>query len=498
MYIPFSYLGPESNLCISASGGDETGEFISGSTIWKYHKYETTGSASFTIHSGFSTDFRVFLVGGGGGGGLTNAGGGGSPQGAGGGGGGGIVYTDFRFGTGTHSLYVGNGGTFNQSGEATWLQVGYEPSDYEGYFPIQSQLTADGGGRGAFLDTVFPYTNNAQGGGSGGGAARGLVSGQGYFTAVSGGGRNPQGTDGGKIYIPTGGSTTFEAGAGGGGAAESGSDANFNTSQNTAARGGNGLAFNVDGTVKYYGAGGGGRGEVGWPSTVALGSNNYGAGGSGSNDNAGGNPGTINGHDKREGRQGVAVIMYPVCQSELLDCTTYTVNGGASGGTVTYWPCGGDELVSSSLVFDQQSVICTYVIGDYPQSTGTVTLTPTGSCDTEIPITPVPTCDTGSGEVTTPTYIYNWEIPQACYPTNESCQTYSTAPSTLYYVDRNGNSVTQSIGGGIGGATTGQICAREEPTPYITCGTVGNPPVASPCTLTKTDLICGYYCSGSL
>ena len=494
MYIPTQFFG-KINTCISASGGNETGEFISGSAIWKYHKFTTLGSSSFTIHSGSSNDFRVFLVGGGGGGGRTSPGGGGSPRGAGGGGAGGVVYTDFRFGPGTHSLYIGDGGTWNTNGEDTWLQVDYEPSDYDGYYPTSSQLTAEGGGRGGYLTTVFPYINAAFDGGSGGGAARGLVAGQGYYQTTVGDGRVPQGFGGGKIYIPTGGSTTFEAGAGGGGASQSGSDADFLTSARTAARGGHGLQFNVDGTDRYYAGGGGGYGESVYPLALASGSNYYGGGGSGSISTI--NPGTApDGHDLREGRQGVAVIMYPVCQLEQFDCTTYTLNGGATGGTITYWPCGGTELVSSSLVFSQAATICTYVVPPYPIVTGTVTAVSGAICDTQIPIEEVPACDTASGEVLTAAYIYEWELCQKCYPTPSSCQRNYTVGGEITYTTYDGIAVTQSLSSGFR-PNTGQICAREYPAPTIRNFSPSSCEFGTT-QITKTSLVCGYYCTGSI
>lgn len=495
MYIPTQFFG-QVNTCISASGGDEIGQFISGSTVWKYHKFTTLGSSSFTIHSGSSNDFRVFLVGGGGGGGRSDTNpAGGSPQSAGGGGAGGVVYTDFRFGPGTHSLYIGDGGIYNVSGEDTWLQVDYEPSDYAGYYPTSSQLTAEGGGRGASL-TYFDSVPNraAQAGGSGGGGVRGLVQGPGgsglqFVQLPPNGGRTPQGFGGGKVYIPTGGSTSFEAGPGGGGAAESGSDANFSGTAFTAARGGHGLQFNVDGNDRYYAGGGGGFGENVYPLSVALGSNYYGSGGSGSNDNV--NPGTINGHDKRSGRQGIAVVMYPVCQLATEDCTTYTVNGGALGGTITYYPCGGNALVSSSLVFEQAATICTYVVPPYPIVTGTVTAVSGSACDTEIPIEQVPQCDTGSGEVLFSSFVYNWTLAQKCYPTPSSCQRSYTIAGTLTYTTNDGTPITQSIGGGFV-SNTGQICARDVPPPTISDNGQGEFGVTS---ITKTNNVCGYYCA---
>lgn len=399
MYIPTQFYG-KLNSCISASGGDEIGEFYSGSAIWKYHKFTTLGSGSFTIHSGSTGDARVFLVAGGGGGGRTTEGVGvGSPQGAGGGGAGGVVYTDYRLGPNSYTLYVGDGGTYNVSGQDTWIQMQYLPSNYPYYAPTASHLTADGGGRGAYFSGYNGNTEvNAQGGGSGGGAARGLLA-KGYTTAVQAGGLNPQGFGGGSNSLAFG--PYWDGGAGGGGAAEAAAAADAYSAARKVTRGGNGRAFNVDGTSRYYAGGGGGMGENNlWASTTSLGSNYYGGGGSGSNTGFGGSPGTIDGHDKREGRQGIAVILYPVCDLELTDCTTYLVNGQSTGGTFTYIPCGSTSIETFTLDPLDEVTICSYPITTgtdlYPKKTGTVTYSNVGSCDTYIPPVNPPSCGTGS------------------------------------------------------------------------------------------------------
>ena len=401
------------NSCISASGGDEVGTFYSGSQVWKYHKFTTLGTGSFTIHSGSTDNARVFLVGGGGGGGqsITRPTGG-TPSGAGGGGAGGLLHLQYTLVPRTYDLYVGDGGTYNENGEDTTIYPLYDTNDQIGeYFPTSSVLTARGGGHGAWLqwfrdpDNFNRYTHNASAGGSGGGLARGLIFAEfEYQSANKGGGFVGQGNDGGDQYIPAGGSTSWEGGAGGGGASEEGQIIqNFAGTWNVS-RGGNGTQLNVDGTARYYAGGGGGYRNGLYPSGSALGSNYYGSGGSGSADNN--NPGLINGHDKRSGRQGIVVIMYPLCQEELDDnCTQYTVNGGELGGSVTYVSCASASLETYDLGPTEEGLFCSYDIDDYPSSTGDVILTQTGSCDSYIPLITGSTCDTGSGEVSTPIYL---------------------------------------------------------------------------------------------
>jgi hypothetical protein len=478
MYIPSLLFGAV-NSCISASGGNEVGEFLSGSVIYKYHKYTTLGSGSFTIHSGSSADARIFLVGGGGGGGRSTN----NTCGAGGGGAGGLLLNQSQLGPGTYTLYVGDGGATTVSGEDTWFQR----------TPISlNQITAEGGGAGAWLAGSTPSIRAGQGGGSGGGAARGLVP-AGRFTAPAGGGITPQGFGGGTVL-----DTFIEQGAGGGGASQAGINVITDSPAGRITRGGNGLEVNVDGTFRYYAGGGGGQAGNGfWPSTNSLGSNYYGGGGSGSNEGIGGSPSpanTTDGHPKIEGRQGIAVVLYPICNLELLDCTTYNFTGGATGGTITYIPCGTSESETATINFGQSGSFCTYVIsGDYPIKTGTVTITASGSCSQDFGIPVVPTCDTGS--TLENAYIYNIQLPTACYPTPFSCQSSVEASSTVTYTTYDGIAVTSSIGGWFGNGKY-EICAREFPAPTLLCGSVGG--TNTPCTITKSELICGYYCSGSI
>ena len=384
MYIPTQFYG-QLNSCISASGGDEVDVFISGSIIYKFHKYTTLGSGSFTIHSGSTADARIFLVGGGGGGGRSSTG----AQGAGGGGAGGLLLNQSQLGPGTYTLYVGDGGATTVSGEDTWFQR----------TPISlNQITAEGGGAGAWLAGSTPSIRAGQGGGSGGGAARGLVP-AGRFTAPAGGGITPQGFGGGTVL-----DTFIEQGAGGGGASQAGINVITDSPAGRITRGGNGLEVNVDGTFRYYAGGGGGQGEgLQWDSTTSLGSNYYGGGGSGSNDDIGGNPSPANasdGHPKIEGRQGIAVVMYPLCTEDLSECTTYNVNGGQLGGTISYIPCNSASIETFSLDPLDRVTICSLPItigtNQYPQKTGTVTFTASGSCDTYIPPVNPPSCPTGS------------------------------------------------------------------------------------------------------
>jgi len=480
MYIPTQFYG-KLNACVSASGGT-TGEFASGSQIWKYHKFTSLGSGSFTIHSGSTNDARVFIVAGGGGGGRSVAGGGGSPQGAGGGGAGGVVWTDYRLGPGTYTLYVGDGGTYNVDGEDSWIEMDYLPSDYLYYAPTGSQLTALGGGRGAYwaFDGAGG-TTNANGGGSGGGLARGLVSGVGYTNASKGGGLNPQGSDGGG-YDGTFG-TSFEGGAGGGGATSVAADINGLFNANKKTKGGTGIKVNIDGTSRWYAGGGGGIGEGNsWPSDTANGSDYYGGGGSGSNSTVGGSPGSIGGHDKREGRQGIITILYPICNLDLSDCTEYSIDGGANGGNITFIPCGQTEFETIALDPLDKISICSYPITlpeSYPSASGDVTFSTVGSCSSYVEPPNPPSCPTGS--VLSPLYLTELDV---------TAPAVGPYPGYVSFEYQDYNADTQSTGPL--GTGTHYVCAISGSV-VATGQTVG-----SSFTITHTATQCGYYCSGSI
>jgi len=492
MYIP-SLLFGQANTCISGSGFQETGEFISGSVVWKYFKFTTQGSGSFVIDSGSTTNARVFLVGGGGGGGKTEFNGEALNESAGGGGGGGIVYTDYRLGPGTYTYYVGDGGTETNFGEDTWIEMEYLPSDYPYYAPTGSRLTAEGGGFGAyFLSPNSPNSAiDAGRGGSGGGGCNSLRYVSGYLKANRGGGRVAQGNRGGDADGPLCAGSTETTATGGGGAGGQSDDTNCINQAGYQTPGGNGKFYIVDGTNTEYSCGGASMRKGTWEAatndTQLQASRMYGAGGWGNSD-------SYTQSTKRNGRPGIMVILVPVCRTNLFDCTTYQFDGGASGGDITYIPCGESYLQTDTVNFGQTGSFCTYPItGDYPTTTGTVSLTATGSCFVNQDIPTLPTCSVG--EVTANAYTYDIEIPTACYPTPSSCQQVREAPSIVTYTKFDGTAVIQSIGGGTGNGQY-SICAREYPSPTLSCGSVGGS--STPCSITKTSNICGYYCTSSV
>jgi hypothetical protein len=183
-------------------------------------------------------EVEVLVVGGGG-----AASGADYATGGGGGGGGGIVYnSNYVVSPGTgYTVTVGAGGTPSANGGNS----------------VFAALTAFGGGRGA----GYPSTPAGSGGSGGGGswaqnAAGTGTSGQGYAGGAA--------TDG------------HRTGGGGGGAGLPGI---AGTAQQ-AGNGGDGLPFNITGTVIYYGGGGGG-GAADWTDPPTGSSRRQGLGGKG-------------------------------------------------------------------------------------------------------------------------------------------------------------------------------------------------------------------------
>lgn len=396
MYIP-SLLFGGLNTCVSASGGDSTGEFISGSTIYKFHKYTTLGSGSFTIHSGSAPEAKVFIVAGGGGGGLTDFYNEALNESAGGGGAGGVVFTDYRLGPGTYNLYVGDGGDAKFEGEDSWIEMDYLPSDYQFFAPTGSRLTAEGGGTGGYFSGTTPIQATAGGSGGGGCATLRFAPG-GYIISNSNGGRAPQGNGGGISVGTLCQNNTETTAVGGGGFGAKSDDTNCINPSTYQTPGGAGGNFNVDGTPTLYSVGGPsmrrGTWELASGDTENRATRPKGAGGFASSDSYS-KSATLT-----KGKEGMVVIMYPICNADLTECTTYNVNGGELGGSITYIPCGEPSVETFNLDPLDRVTICSLPItigaNQYPQKTGTVTFTASGSCDTYIPPVNPPSCPTGS------------------------------------------------------------------------------------------------------
>jgi hypothetical protein len=476
MYIP-SLLFGALNTCVDASGHDETGIFLSGSQVWEYYKFTGLGSGSFTINSGSSNDVKVFMVAGGGAGGFTEFNGEALNEVAGGGGAGGVTMFDARIGPGTYNLYIGSGSdTSGSSGEDTWIELGYSPTNYtDSYITSASRITAEGGGFGAYLidDTIDPGVE-ASSGGSGGGGCASLRTVSIYATALAGSGRPGQGFGGGDIDGLGCASSDESVATGGGGADSSSQDTNCIGSAGYQTPGADGLFFNVDGTLTEYACGGASMRQGTWENatndTQPPTSRMYGAGGWGAS--------TSYGQSKFAGRPGILVIMVPVCNPELTSCNEYAVHGGASGGNFTFIPCGNNDIETLTLDPLDNISICSYPLSPYPSGSGDVTFTATGSCSRYVePIDP-PSCASGSSLEP----LYNTQL-------------VITAPSvgpypgfiTFDYIDYLGT--TQGTGNL--GTGTHNICAQSGSV-QLTTQTAGSSYVE-----TFTSVQCGYYCSAS-
>lgn len=475
MYIPTQFFGGQ-NLCVSSSGADVTTHLISGSTLYKVDIFSSPGSHTYQIYTG-SANYKVILVGGGGAGGKAS---GTATRHAGGGGAGGFIYLDNIFFTsGSYPIYVGAGGveptTTPNNGETSSLQYLFQPSNI-GTYPISGSIfIAHGGGGGACMSGTSGI--KGQDGASGGGGAAWGTGGAPTYTVANGLALyntydlSPHGFDGAPV------DGTVKVGGGGGGAIET-------ASLNSSTPGG-GINATFTGFPAEFSAGGyGGNG-----STTRISNNTSGSGGSGTFATD-----TASNRARSLGKNGIVILMHPLCTNELQTCTTYVVNGGVSGGTLTYIECGTGLLVSSSIDFNQQAVICTlpitYGIGTtqtYPSASGTITLTPTGSCTVNIDIPIVPTCNTGSGETKKELYQYTIDAGGTLGPPYNS-----PAQNWVLYINDQNTIVSQGFGG-YGQPTTASFCARPIPAPVIYdhfgSGTG---------SLTQSSIVCAYYCSSSL
>lgn len=261
-------------LPLTASGGTE-GTFESGSFIYKYHIFSSSGSANepftrsfqdFTITSGYSDDVNVVVIGPGGPG-AKGSGSYNSYAFFGGGGGAGQVKIDKLGGLcNAYTLKIAPGfaqpwGTDSSPTPDVW-------QEYYGQTIISASdgiyyNTAGIGGRGSSPGNYAGNTDwNDRSGSVGGGAS---FYNPGGFATGSWSTLSNYGGDGwsGSLLQATG------SAGGGGGAGEDGFDGTVGTSAK-GGEGGKGLRLNLDGSLRYYAGGGAGFGPGG-PSNGGLG-----------------------------------------------------------------------------------------------------------------------------------------------------------------------------------------------------------------------------------
>jgi hypothetical protein len=536
MYIPTTFFSSQgacivaSTSAITGSGLVTSGSFISASVLYQYYQFEmsdkedanlTAFTASLNILSGSTGQAKILIVGGGGTGAQTGNVNDGSIRSwevvtTGGGGAGGVVYyNQFPLSSGSYEIGIGKAtsgpGGFGGStqvisgflcgklGQPSWIKL---PNNFA-YTPFSNSYLVGYGGGGASVqgefDLVSPrqvFIRNFSGqsstssvflgdlyNGSGGGGGNVVSSTINGGTPGSNGGMLP-GPNGGLNGVSQGSSggtglgganingfCINGTGVGGGGAGAAGVNRQLTAGGEASSGGGIGVVFNLTGTPTYYAGGGGGRATINSAGATGRGLGSYGCGGNGS----------LYGNNMN-GQAGVVIIAWPICLADSDNCREYVIRGGASGGTMTYLPCDSQTLTTTTIDFAYTGSACLYKVAGYPTTTGTVTLTETGSCNTFIPIAPTVTCTTGSK---TPVNVYDYSLPGQCYPTPSSCQRLFYPTQTINYVDVTGVSQSVQVGGWFTG--TGQVCARTQPTPTITGG-----------TLTNSGLICGFYCSGSI
>ena len=244
---------------------------------------------------------------------LLVGGGGGGACGGGGGGAGGVLYTNCMLVSGVNPVIVGCGGAPGFSSSTTADRYGTDGTA-SGYGP----WIVPGGGGGGF--SRMPGRDGASGGGGGHWGAQRFAGGSG----IEGFGRD--GGSSGYIEISTTGGRYGSSG-GGGGAGAPGGDANYavieewDSSLIKAGAGGDGLAFDISGTLTWYAGGGGGgssygtggaAGGFGGGGNGGGGNNGYGADGADGTGGGGGGGGLYgNLHfEGGKGGDGIVIIRY--------------------------------------------------------------------------------------------------------------------------------------------------------------------------------------------
>jgi hypothetical protein len=259
---------------ITASGG-ETGSFVSGSWIYKYHIFEASGSANevttrsfqeLTISNGYSDDVNILVIGPGGAGGPATGSNNGNLFYGGGGGAGQVKIEKLNGLCNAYNLKIAPGFPY-----PTLEGNSPTPDVWQQYFGQTIISASDGiyytsagiGGRGSAPlqfngNSTMGDWNSRSGSGGGGAAISSLVS-DGYIT----GGYDTLQTNGGDGFNGTG------SAGGGGGAGQDGFDGSGGiTAQG--GEGGEGLRLNLDGTLRWYAGGGAGYGPGG-PSDGGIG-----------------------------------------------------------------------------------------------------------------------------------------------------------------------------------------------------------------------------------
>jgi hypothetical protein len=493
MYIPTIFLG-SNGACITANGG-ATGSFVSGSNVYKYHLFTSAGTSSLNIINGGTRQANVYIIGGGGGGAKSTYDGAGGGYGAGGGGGaGGVVrYTQFPIQSGSYEIVVGQTGSagFATNGNAGVIGTGYNGSDSwiklpTGTWPpfTNQYITAYGGGGGgwAYPAVTGPVVAPGVGASAGGNAQKysgaainsGSNSGDGY------GGLNGlnQGNKSGAIPTSIGSGNTNNANTStGGGGAGTASPNRITNSATKATNGGDGIQISITGSPVFYVAGGGAGNAQHTIGSAGIGQNSYGGGGTAGDTRGGGSGAT---YDAQPGNTGMVYLEYPLCITDLTNCTTYRAASGVSvGATITYVPCGGGALISASILQNTTQSFCTYPSSGYPTISGAgSSLTVIGSCTVNLPFTGSTICPSGSFISSSYTYTFTNSTATTPNPGGPSIR----VTGYCNYYDNDG--IYQEFYNYYWQPLTRTFCARPTPAPYAANGTISQ------------GGVCAQYCTG--
>jgi hypothetical protein len=318
-----------STTAISATGG-RMGTFVSGGITYQYHDFETVGTNSLNILSGFTNQAQILVVAGGGPGGQSA-----------GGGGGGIIYrNNITLVQNNYSVVVGAGGLPFSLGPGG-TTVGSSQGGNSQFTPT---WVAQGGGYGGY--SGYLATPNGNGNGGNGGSGGGAGFNRNGLAGVAGQGTLGQGFAGGAARNTSAGND----GGGGGSFASTGSSFTF--------IGGKGAFFELGALVKASTegfqnyvtnsdfAGGGGSVAIAWNGSTSISVTSGGSKGSRTGlgrpgrdgHGGGGSTGTtiIDGDIRGfKGGSGRVIVVYPyIAPAQPLTIQYLAVAGGGAGGFI--------------------------------------------------------------------------------------------------------------------------------------------------------------------
>lgn len=259
MMLPFAV---GANGFVQADGGDEKFVIVEDGTAYWVHRFTTSGTTTLNVTEGGEVEFLIV----GGGGGTAAYGTSGSLEDTpfsrpGGGGAGAVIPGTQTIAVATYTIKVGKGGTTGAYAGSGWGDG--NPSEAFG-------VEAPGGGRGGgYLAAHDASTGPASGGGGGSTSNR---------VTLAGGGVVGLGHAGGDAFT----NGVHWAGGGGGGAGGPGGHAYLDGGTIHGGAGGPGVAYDIDGTLRWYGGGGGGASKGGVP---GPGGSGVGGSGDGNADN---------------------------------------------------------------------------------------------------------------------------------------------------------------------------------------------------------------------